>query len=322
MNIVARLRIEYDFAMRDNVLVLLVAAGLLGGLVTAFVSSGRSDNHNASHEIDGLAALPWAQTGDAIGTLRLEGPIMDTGALVRTVERWRKDDSIKGILLTINSPGGAVAPSQALYDALLAARDTKPVYAVIESIGASGGYYVASAAQKIYASRGSLVGSIGVIMQTMEWSRAADKLGISANTIKTGKFKDLGNPFRPMSVTEQAHLQKLADATHEQFVNDVHSARPVLELDKLRVLATGEVFTGTQAVDNKLIDAMGTPVAALRDLAEATGLDTEQTPTRRPRPDWEEFENWFDAIPKGMHALSWQSLPVAAIWLGAEILAQ
>jgi len=160
-----------------------------------------------------------------IGVVRIEGVIMDSEETQNTLRNYGHDDSVKGVILRINSPGGAVAPSQEIYREVIRLSRTKKVYASLGTVAASGGYYVASASSKIFALPGSITGSIGVIMQAMNLEGLAAKLGLRMETIKAGKNKDLGNAFRPMRPEERSLLESMLKETHRQFLADVQARR-------------------------------------------------------------------------------------------------
>ncbi|NPA15935.1 MAG: signal peptide peptidase SppA [Deferribacteres bacterium] len=194
-----------------------------------------------------------------IGLIYLKGTITsntveDFIPLLKEAER-RPD--IKGIIIRINSPGGAVAPSQEIYHYILKLRKKKRIYASVETIGASGAYYVASACNKIFADSGSLVGSIGVIFSFAEVRDLLNRVGIKPYVFKSGKFKDLGSPFKEPTEEEKKVIKGLLDNIHEQFIRDVAKARGMKEEDVRRV-ADGRVFTGNEALSLKLIDGIAT----------------------------------------------------------------
>ncbi len=319
--------------MRNQTLTYLAVVCLVAAGLFAFMARSRASTPSAG--IDMIS--PWAQFQqqgkDAIGILTLEDVIVDTKHLVRTVKDWQDDDSIKALIVEINSPGGAVAPSQALYDALMLFRQKKPVAAVMGSIAASGGYYVASAAHEIWAMRGTLTGSIGVIMQTMDFAQLADRAGVRANIIKTGAFKDTGNPFRRMTTAENEYLQAVAFETYEQFIADILAGREQIKEDQLRPLADGRIFTGTSAQKLGLVDHVGSLHDAVTALASKVGLPVEDTPVRRPNQRWHKLEDLlkqmdiegrsgFWSLLFGAHKLAdpmpfLQSTPLLAIWPGA-----
>jgi protease IV len=172
---------------------------------------------------------------------------------------------IKGVLLTINSPGGTVGASKEVYEAVKKLRETKPVVVSMLDQATSGGYYIASAANKIYANAGTLTGSIGVILSGLNVKELFTRIGVEPQTIKTGPYKDIFSPFRPISDPEKELLQGLLTSTYEEFVSDVAKGRK-MDVAAVRKLADGRIYTGTQAKENGLVDAIGTYEDAVADL--------------------------------------------------------
>ncbi|MEC7641729.1 MAG: signal peptide peptidase SppA [Nitrospinota bacterium] len=197
-----------------------------------------------------------AASGDKVGVVEVQGIITDSKEIVRQLNKYRKDSSVKGIILRINSPGGAVAPSQEIYNEILKIRDEKKVIASMGSLAASGGYYIASAANHIVANPGTLTGSIGVIMASSNIQQLLGKIGVRSQVIKSGKFKDAGSPLRPMTPAERQLLQNVLDDVHQQFAEAVSKARN-LPMEKVRELADGRIFTGRQALEFDLVDQLG-----------------------------------------------------------------
>lgn len=193
---------------------------------------------------------------ERIGVVPLKGVITDAKPVVDVLEKFGKDDSIKAIVLRIDTPGGGVGPSQEIFEKVRSVRKKKTVVASMGSMATSGGYYVACAAEKIVANPGSLTGSIGVIMHFTNMEDLFKKVGLRASVIKSGRYKDAGSPFRDMTKEERELLQALIDDVHEQFVEAVSEGRG---LDKERVIevADGRVFTGRQALKIKLVDELG-----------------------------------------------------------------
>jgi protease-4 len=175
------------------------------------------------------------------------------------------DDTVKGVLLSINSPGGTVGASKELYEAVKELGSKKPVVVSMLDQATSGGYYAASAATKIYANPGSLTGSIGVILSGVNAKELLDRVGIQAKTIKTGPYKDLFSPFRDLSEPERQLLQDLLQDTYQEFISDVSKGRK-MDLEVIRRLADGRIYTGKQAKENGLVDALGTLDEAIVDL--------------------------------------------------------
>src|SRR5437660_4332886 len=195
--------------------------------------------------------------GDKIAVVDLEGVILNPKTVVDQLKKYADDDSIKAIILHINSPGGGVAASEEIYREVKRVRDEKKkrIVASIETVGASGAYYVASASNKIYADQGSIVGSIGVIAQWVNYGGLLKWAKLKDIVIKTGEFKDTGNPTRDLTPAEQAYMQDLINNMFGQFVNAVADGRGV-KFDHVKAIANGKVWTGQQALDMKLIDSV------------------------------------------------------------------
>jgi protease-4 len=249
---------------------------LFTGLVWSIV---RSINGDTSASIDGLGG------GSKIGVIDITGVILDADKINTEIRKFGDDSSIKAIILHINSPGGGAAASQEIYNEVLRVRHekNKKIVASVESVGASGAYYIASGCDKIYANNASVVGSIGVIM---EWTNYGDLLKwakLKSVVIHTGTLKDAGDPTREMTPAEQAYFQSLVDNMYGQFVHDVASGRHSTD-DKIRPLATGQVWTGQQAIPLGLIDKIGGFRVALMDTARDAGIKGEPT-IARPASD-------------------------------------
>jgi len=229
---------------------------------------------------------PDVFAGETIALLRVEGPIVDVRWYLDQVHDLEIDDSIKAVVLRIDSPGGAVAPTQELYEELLKLGEVKPVVTSMGTVAASGGYYLSCATDWIVSNPGTLTGSVGVIMEFTNLEDLFGKLGISSRIIKSGKFKDTGNPLRPMTAEEAELLQGMIMDTYEQFVEAVLKGRPVEE-DKIRPYLDGRVLTGRQALDIGLVDQMGNINDAIAKATELAGLaevPAEIYEPRRARP--------------------------------------
>ena len=179
--------------------------------------------------------------------------------LKEQLELAAKDDRIKGLLLRINSPGGTVTASDILYHEILTYKRQKkvPVVASIVDVGASGGYYVAAAADAIMAHPSSVTGSLGVIMLTVNARGLLEKVGVEANAVTSGPRKDMGSPFRAMSVEERDIFQGVIDQLYQRFLTVIHEGRPNLSPEQIRKLADGRIYTGEQAKEAGLIDEIG-----------------------------------------------------------------
>ncbi len=220
--------------------------------------------------------------GDAVAVVDIRGAIYYDLSKLEEIESYRDDDDIKALLVFINSPGGGVAASQAIYHALLSVREKKPVVAFLASVAASGGYYVACAADSIVAHEGTLTGSIGVIATFLRTQELYRKIGLDVTVIKAGKYKDIGSPYRPMTNDEREYLGELLESTYQQFVDAVSSGRGI-PVDRVSGLAEGRLYTGEEAHDAGLIDKLGTFEEALEMAAKLGGLSAEPRVIRRVR---------------------------------------
>ena len=210
--------------------------------------------------------------GSRVAIVELEGIILDVDDIVRDLKSHRDNPLVRAVVLRINSPGGVVGPTQELVRAVQRLREAgKPVVASLGAVAASGGYYVAVAADSIYANPGTLTGSIGVIMQMANLENLMKKVGVEYVVIKAGQFKDVGNVSRPMTPEERRVLQALLDDVHRQFIDAVAEGR---KLDRSRVVtfADGRVFSGAQAKTLGMIDELGGLEEALERAAKLAGL--------------------------------------------------
>jgi len=221
--------------------------------------------------------------GDKIAVVDLDGVILSPKQVVPDLKKFAGDDSVKAIIIHINSPGGGVAASEEIYKEVKRIRDEKKkrIVASIETVGASGAYYVASATNKIYADEGSIVGSIGVIAEWVNYEDLLRWAKLKDVTMKAGEFKDTGSPTRDMTPAERAYFQSLIDNMHTQFIQAVAQGRHAKE-DDIRSIANGKVWTGQQAYSMKLVDQIADFEAAVKDTAKAVGISGEPTLIRPP----------------------------------------
>jgi len=222
--------------------------------------------------------------GNKIGVVDLEGVIISPKTVVDQLKKFGDDDSIKAIILHVNSPGGGVAASEEIYREVKRIRDDKKkrIVASIESVGASGAYYVSSATNKIYADKGSIVGSIGVIAQWVNYGELLHWAKLKDITMKAGEFKDTGSPTRDMTPAEKEYLQSLIDNMHAQFIQAVADGRKT-RFEDVKAVANGKVWTGEQALSMKLIDQVADFQAAVDDTAKAVGIKGEPVLVRPER---------------------------------------
>lgn len=263
-------------------LAILGILATLALLVTLAIVSFLSDSGGGTETVRG-------GSGDKIAVVELAGVITSSDDVVRQIKRYRENSSIRGILLRIDSPGGAVVPSQEMYEEVRKTREGgKPVVVSMGSIAASGGYYVACGGSRLVANRGTLTGSIGVIAEFLQFHELLGKVGVDVETIKTGKRKDAGSATRAMTEDERRYLQGLLEDVHSQFLRVVEQERH-LDPARLKDLADGRVFTGEQAVRLGLVDTIGTYEEAVEIAAELAGIDGEPTliRERKHRSWWE-----------------------------------
>ncbi len=221
---------------------------------------------------------------EKIAMVEVNGAILDSYDIVRQIRTYRRDDEIKGIIIRIDSPGGAVAPAQEIYDEVLKVRaDKKKIYTSMGSLAASGGYYIASASDRIFANPGTLTGSIGVIMAFSNAEKLMNKIGLRPEVIKSGKFKDTGSPLRSMTKKERQYLQSVVNDVHQQFVEAVAKGRN-MDIKEASKFADGRIFTGRKAHEMKLVDELGGLEFTISKLGEALGIEG------RPKVVYEEPE--------------------------------
>jgi len=252
-----------------------------------------------------------------LAIVRMEGVITDSDWYVKTLREHLNNKNIAGVLLRIDSPGGAVAPSQEIYKEITAYRAAgKPIVVSMGNMAASGGYYIASAADKIFASQGTITGSIGVIFTIPKYQELAKKVGVEFRVFKAGEFKDMASPYRSISESEAKLLKNLLDDTHNQFIEDAAAGRGV-DADVMRNFADGRIFTGKQAYENNLIDTIGGYAQALNYLREICGVSDAVKPVeKRQQSGWRELlmESVSKNLP-GAGALGTISRPAGLYFL-------
>lgn len=221
--------------------------------------------------------------------IELNGPIMDVSKILENIEKAKKDKNIKGILLVVDSPGGAVAPSVELAYAIKDLKQTKPVVVYASGVIASGSYYASIWADKIVANPGSIVGSIGVIMQGFNAQELMEKIGVSTQTVKAGKYKESGTINRKWFDYEEKQLQSVIDDTYNMFITDVADARK-LDVKNHTIFADAKIFTSKQAKEVGLIDELATLQGAQNILIELAKVEN---------PVWKKedrFEKFMDKL--------------------------
>ena len=200
-----------------------------------------------------------------VAVIDLKGEIMDSKEIVSEIYRQSQNDKVKGIVLKIDSPGGAVSPSQDIYQAVKELKAKKPIVVSMGSLAASGGLYSALAASRIFCQPGTLTGSIGVIMQVPNFAKLKEKVGADMITFKSGALKDVGNPFREMNDADRDLLSSLVNGIYADFVKAVSESRNI-PIEKVKSFADGRPLTGQQALDLKLVDGFGDVYTAAREV--------------------------------------------------------
>jgi protease-4 len=222
--------------------------------------------------------------GDKIAVVDVEGVIISPEETVKELKKYGDDDSIKAIILHLNTPGGGAAASEEMYREVRRIRDEKKkkIVASIETVGASGGYYVASATDKIYANEASIVGSIGVIAEWVNYGDLMHWAKLKDMTLKAGEFKDTGSPTRDLTPAEREYMQGMLDNMHQQFIKNVADGRK-MKYDDVKAIANGKVWTGQQALPLHLIDEIGDFQKCVKETAKSVGINGEPTLVRPER---------------------------------------
>ncbi len=251
---------------KNALLVVLLTAVVLGVLFfgvlffTSLLSGGRE-----------AASLPVVGGGN-VALVKIEGLLTSSEHIVEELTDYASDSSVKAIVIRIDSPGGGVVVSQEIYNAVMnAKKEGKKIVVSMGSVAASGGYYIAAAADKIVANPGTLTGSIGVIMEFANVEKLLEKIGVKGMVVKAGEYKDMGSPLRDMTPQEQKLLQGVIDDVHNQFIKAVADGRNLPESD-VRAIADGRIFTGKQALALKLVDEMGDLADSIRVAGSLAGI--------------------------------------------------
>lgn len=256
---------------------------------------------------------------DVVGLLRIKGGIFDASTVVASLTKLRRNPRVKSLLLRVDSPGGAVAPTQEIYREIQRFRRTgRKVVASLGSVAASGGYYVASAADKIYSYPGTVTGSIGVMIILPNTQKIMGKLGLKFNIIKSSPYKDTGSPLRALTELDRIIIQRLVDDTYEQFVKAVSKGRR-MTIEKTRKIADGRVFSGERAKKMGLVDELGSQWDAAMAAARFANIlgEPKFLEIKKPWGGWwklwnQSFLEWF---PGGLYSYLGASSPmVLYIW--------
>jgi protease IV len=226
-----------------------------------------------------------------LGLVKIEDAIFSSEDFVEQIKKMEKAPSVKGLLLRLNTPGGGIAASQEVYQAVLDFKKSKkPVYVSMGTMSASGGYYIACAADSIFANPGSITGSIGVIMEFPQVDKLMEKIGLQLEVIKSGAMKDAGSPHRALTSEEKRYLNDLIQDAYGQFLDAVAAHRPISR-ETLKPLADGRLFTGRQALENKLVDGLLSYEQTVEKLRRDCKLPEDAEITELPKK-----EEWWKKI--------------------------
>lgn len=212
--------------------------------------------------------------GEKVALVRVTGIIIDSTSVIEELKEYAKDASIKAIVLRVDSPGGAVAPSQEIHEEVIKVKQSKKVIVSMGTVAASGGYYISAPADKIVANAGTLTGSIGVIMELPNIEGLMKKIGVETQIVKSGRHKDMASVFRSLTPEEKQILQTVLDDVHDQFIRAVSEGRGI-KLDVIRNIADGRIFTGKMAKDIGLVDELGNLQDAIMLAGKLTGIKGE-----------------------------------------------
>lgn len=252
----------------------------------------------------GAGAFP---IGARVGVVEVAGVIDSSRETIDQILDFKEDDSIKAVVLRIDSPGGGVGPSQEIHEEIKKLAGVKPVVVSMGSVAASGGYYMAAPAARIFANPGTLTGSIGVIMEFTSYQELLEKIGLRNQVVKSGEHKDIGSPARPLSDSDRKILQGVIDDVHRQFIAAVAEGRK-MDPEKVRRLADGRIFTGRQALEAGLVDELGNLQDSIEAAAELAGIEGKPRvvfPSREEHKILDYFiEETASRFRRGLHGKS------------------
>lgn len=258
------------FSRRHPYLFFLLIVCAIGAsaliLISLIVASGLKSSHRRS----GI----YAGRGNVVGIIEVTGVIENANTIINQLKQLRENRSVKAVVLRIDSPGGTVGPAQEIYREVQKTVQNKKIVVSMGTVAASGGYYIASAADGIMANPGTITGSIGVLIEYTNFRQLLDKIGIAPVVIKSGDFKDVGSPFREMTEAEEKFLQSFVDKTRRQFVQAIADGRK-MPLEQVESLADGRIFTGEEAKENGLVDRLGNLEDAIEWAGRMAGIEGE-----------------------------------------------
>lgn len=244
-----------------TVVLILVVAVIFMGLVMTAVGGFSGRTHSIAF-------------ANKVGVIPVTGEIRDSAEILKNLKTFTRDGSILAIIIRIDSPGGGVGASQEIYREILRTRESKKVIISLGGVAASGGFYIAAAGDRIVSNPGTITGSIGVIMEYIQFSELAKKIGFGLEVIKSGEFKDIGSPHRELSERDRKVLGDVINDIQGQFVNAVAAGRN-LPVEKVREIADGRIFTGAMAKEWGLVDELGNFEDAVLLTKELVGIEGE-----------------------------------------------
>lgn len=232
---------------------------------------------------------------ESIAVVEVIGMIVDSSETIKQLHYAKDNSSIKAVVLRIDSPGGAVGPTQEIYAEIIKLKKIKPIVVSMGSVAASGGYYISAPTNIIYANPGTITGSIGVLMKLANFQELLDKIGIKSLVVKSGEFKDSGSPVRPITEREKKVMQSIIDNMHNQFVLAVANGRKI-QVDKVREIADGRIFTGEQAQLIKLVDKLGNLQDAIAEAATISGIKEKPRIIYPPKTKKSIFDLFIEGV--------------------------
>ena len=279
----------------------LIIVGLLLGGMILLLGFARMSLKSVSHFMSsgGEDAESFETDSGDVAVLEIKGVIEDPKDTLKSLRELEDKKSIKALVVRIDSPGGAVAPSQEIYEAVKALRKTKKVVCSLGDLAASGGYYIAAACEKIVANPGTLTGSIGVIMQFMNTKELYTWAKLDPFVLKAGKYKDVGSPLRPMTEEERALLQNMLDDVHKQFKDTVTEGRG-FKPGYIDTYGDGRIFTGLQAKELGFVDELGGESVAIKLAADMAGIKGKPRVVRETNRK-DRLSRFFESSQNNVH---------------------
>lgn len=235
---------------------------------------------------------------NSIALVDVSGMIIDSTEIIKQLHYAKDNDSIKAVVLRVDSPGGVVGPTQEIYEEIIKLRKSKPVVVSMGSVAASGGYYISAPTNMIFANPGTITGSIGVVMKLANFQILLDKIGIKSAVLKSGEFKDSGSPVRPITAREKKVMQGIIDNMHNQFVLAVANERKI-PVEKVREFADGRIYTGEQAKHIGLVDKLGNLQDAIDEAAKISGLKLKPRIIYPPKTRKSIFDLFIEGVSEG-----------------------